>query len=185
MKNLSLTTKLLLAAVAFAVVVGVVAAFTSRSKVFGQTNITETKDLFLIGTASTPVALTSAYTGGGSASGTTDTVNFPHQAYFISYTPRSYASHMDLLIEGAPDKACTRYYPMTVSENTSGATFVYVSGTTGIPYSFPSGVTSASGTTYKTRISGEEIARCIKVSAKEVTTSTAGNLSVEGYFTSN
>lgn len=188
MKNLSFTAKLLLGAAGF---LAVFALFFSDSGVFGQQNIAEGKDVYLIGSSSVSVSPTNSFTAAGSASGTTEGDNFRHQTFFVNYTPRSYGARLELKLEGSPDRNCANYYPYSYTSATSSQTtggiaqqLVYASGTEGVPYVFPAIGVTASGTNYRYPIETEHSARCFRISARELATSTAGNLKVHTYMSS-
>lgn len=142
----------------------------------------------LIGTStSSPATLNTSYTGAGSASSTAIRVSgLPNYSLALAYTPKSYGSLAYILVERATDPDCRTYYPFTNLNPSNTKTDIYnvgASSTMGIPFVLGNG-SYASGTVQYASFDFTGVANCIKVSAKEYTTSTAGTLYSDVLITS-
>jgi hypothetical protein len=130
---------------------------------------------------SSAVTLGSSYTGGGSVSSSAMIIRgMAKYAMNVAYTPKSFGSSLLLLVERSNDHDCTTYYPLSNAIETTDRTNIYNTGVTstmGTPFVMGgnSGV-YASGTTQYASFDFDGIGGCMKVSAKEVTTSTAGTV---------
>lgn len=138
-----------------------------------------------IGTSASPATLTTAYSGASSTPMTA--MGLPNMTIAGTYTPRSYGSKALLLLERSIDNGAT-YQPYTVLEPRSTDVLVYTSGsstTSGIPFIIPGTGGSTSGTAIGFSFDLSVVADFIRLSAKEMTTSTAGTISVRSVLTSN
>lgn len=138
-----------------------------------------------IGSASSPATLTTAYSGASSTPMTA--MGLPNMTVAGTYTPRSHGSQMLLLLERSIDNGAT-YQPYNILEPRSTDVLVYTSGsstTAGIPFIIPGTTGAASGTAIGFSFDLSVVADFIRLSAKEMTTSTAGTLSVRSVLTSN
>ncbi len=134
--------------------------------------------------------LTGAYTGAGSVSSSIILAGgLPNIAIAGKYTPKSYGSIAEILVERSLDHGATFEPYVTISPE-SADTLVNTSGTgttNGSPFLVPGNALylSASGTTIGYSFDLTLVADYIRVSAKEVTTSTAGTLNTQVLLTSN
>jgi hypothetical protein len=131
--------------------------------------------------------LSAAFTGAGSVTSTVSTDGMRKKALAFRYLPKSHDSSFDVLIEEALDSNCKNYNPLFFTDTSStNITFVNSTNTSGLPYRFPyDGVTghtvvTASGTLYGGKFDlPDSVSQCMRVSAKENTTSTAGIITLE------
>ena len=112
----------------------------------------------------------------------------PNLAFNVGYTPKSYGSRLYVLLERSFDG--TNFYPYATITPETGDVLINTSGTgttAGIPFVIPGNSigTSASGTRIATSWDLTLAASYVRISAKEVSTSTAGTMNLEAYFTSN
>lgn len=135
----------------------------------------------MIGTTSTGATVTSVYAS--TTSGGKDVAGKPNGVLSVTYTPNFYGSSLFLLLEKSIDPWCDTYFPESFAASTTAAATdrypIFTAGassTTGIPYTFPTGFTAASGTTYSFAVPVYSVAQCLKLSAKESTTGTKGLL---------
>jgi len=165
-------------------------AWSLNRGTFGAiTGIQRRNHVALIGTSASPSTLTTSFTGGGAASSTANpAAGFAKFAFAGSYLPKSYGSVLSVLVERSLDASCSNYRPFTLSSTVAGdtdETLVYTNGTSsaaGIPFTVPGSygttkTTSGTAITFSFDVAG--IAECLKVSAREQTTSTAGTLFLE------
>jgi hypothetical protein len=154
---------------------------------FGGTLRSSDKLSILIGTASAPLTLKPTYTGAGSVSSTANyTYGLDRHNVGVKYTPKSYGSYVYINIERSLDPSCTTYFPFS-SYITSGSTsntlfYAGASSTDGMPYVLGSD-SSASGTVQYASFNLEGSSSCVKFSAKENTTSTAGTIYIYDLLT--
>lgn len=129
----------------------------------------------------TTSTLTSAFTGAGSVSTTVPyAAAKPKKALAVRYLPRTATSTLQLLIEEAIDDNCVDYNPVLFTSTSANEIAVNATGSAatigGVPYRFPqNGLGTASGTLYGFKIDlPDSTAHCLRFSAKEHTSSTAG-----------
>lgn len=129
--------------------------------------------------------LSAAFTGAGAVSSTVSTDGMRHKAIAFRYLPKSHAATLEILVEEALDNNCENYNPAMFTLDQASTTVsypIYASSTgQGIPYQFPHAkFVTASGTTYGGKFDlSDSISQCIRVSAREAATSTAGILTLE------
>jgi len=172
------------------IIVGLVAVLVWAGCSYGQygavSSVTRRNYQVLLGSSvSSPATLTNGYTG---ASSTPVTVSgLPNYVLSVAYTPKSYGSYVYLLVERATNSSCTTYYPFTNLSPSTDRTTVYNTGassTDGIPFMLGASGTYASGTTQYASFDFTGVANCLRVSAKEHTTSTAGTIYSDVLITS-
>lgn len=138
----------------------------------------------VIGSATVPVTLTSAYTGAGAASSSRIAVDgYPNLVLAGTYTPNTYGAKVFILLTRSIDGGVT-YLPYETISPQSDGTLINTNGTgttNGSPFVIPGNAlgTTASGTAIGFSFDLTAVADFVKVSAKEVTTSTAGTLNVQ------
>lgn len=156
------------------VILLVVGGLYSQRDRFGAMNPTQNARYNILGTSASPITLTSAYTGAGSASTTARLMkSMPNVVVSGTYTPKSHGSVLQVLVERSIDDGVT-YQPYNLLELNSNEVLVHTSGTTGIPFRIPGSGTAASGTAMNFSFDLTMAGDYVKISAKETTTSTAG-----------
>lgn len=131
--------------------------------------------------------LSATFTGAGSVTSTVSTDGMEKKAIAFRYLPQSHNSSFDILIEEAVDNNCKNYNPVFFTDTSStNITFVNSTNTSGLPYRFPyNGIAghtpiTTSGTLYGGKFDlPDSASQCMRVSAKENTTSTAGIITLE------
>lgn len=162
----------------------------TREGLFGAT-AGVTRRNFIKPFGSSAVTLTSGYTGAGAASSTGNTVaGLHHYAFAGTYTPKSHNSVAQILVQKSLEPGCGTYYPVTILSDQDDDTDemkLYTAGSStvnGIPVTIPGTYSSASGTAISFTFDFVGSAECLKISARESTTSTAGTLYLETLMTS-
>lgn len=126
--------------------------------------------------------LTSAYTGAGAVSSTVYLAEgLPNFLIGGWYLPKSYGSQVYIQIERSLDHGVTFVPYMTITPSASSTGVNTMSS----PFIVPSVATAASGTAIGYSFDLTMVADYVRVSAKEVTTSTAGTLTAKIIVASN
>lgn len=171
---------LILVAVFLLIAVG----YGARERLFGALTPTQSARYALFGTLASPSTLTTSFTAAGSVSSTPRLVkNMPNIVVAGTYTPYSHGSVLQILVERSIDDGST-FEPYNLLEAESGAILVHTSSTTGMPFIIPGDGMATSGTAQEFSFDLTLAADYIRISAREITTSTAGTVFAKLYFQS-
>lgn len=187
MPELSYKTKIGLACTGFFVLLGLTIVFSAsvvmknRGEGFFGGGLTSPDRNYIdaFGTAASPYTLTNTYV----TSSRLKILGLANVAFAGTYTPRSYGSVSYILVERSIDNG-QNYYPYATITPETGDVLLNTSGTSttsGSPFIVPGNVlfTAASGTAIPYSFDISLAADYVRVSTKEVTTSTAGTINIE------
>lgn len=164
---------------------------TGEETVLGHGGPLEMIPVLAIGSEASPVTVATTTFSNASSSIIT-AGGLPNLAFVIGYTPASYGSRLALLLERSFDG--TNFYPYATITPESGDVLINSSGTTtgGVTFTSPPFLipgnalgTAVSGTRITTSFDLTLAAGWIRLSAREVSTSTRGTTNIGVYLTSN